>query len=220
MFDVLILQSPPSALKGHIYPRQSWKRSIQSRRGQFKSMAVFPAGSGETYLLCVSTLHTVKSFRWMHGIKYVVYIFIFIFFSAWFPQLWKTASVQEGVCKKYYQVFEVFYKVWSFTNETFFTYLSIIYNRCCDPYLKDVTSHAIKSVVMKKIYHRPSYFCNTFNLETNFQVNMTWWYYVSTVHCLSGLFCKSWRRCNTWFDSRHHFQQCQHFKVIENCTKN
>ena len=119
MFDVLILQSPPSALKDHIYPRESWKRSIQSRRGQFKSMAVFPAGSGETYLLCVSTLHTVKSFRWMHGIKYVVYIFIFIFFSAWFPQLWKTASVQEGVCKKYYQVFEVFYKAWSFTNETF-----------------------------------------------------------------------------------------------------
>ena len=82
MFDVLILQSPPSALKGHIYPRESWKRSIQSRREQLKSMAVFPAGSGATYLPCVSTLHTVKSFRLMHGIKYVVYIFIFIFFSA------------------------------------------------------------------------------------------------------------------------------------------
>ena len=98
-------------------------------------------------------------------------------------------------------------------------HISIIYNRCCDPYLKDVTSHAIKSVVMKKIYHRPSYFCNTFNLETNFQVNMSRWYYVST-QCLSGLFCKSWRRCHKWFDSRHHFQQCQHFKVIENCIKN
>ena len=98
-------------------------------------------------------------------------------------------------------------------------HISIIYNRCCDPYLKDVTSHAIKSVVMKKIYHRPSYFCNTFNLETNFQVNMSRWYYVST-QCLSGLSCKSWRRCHKWYDSRHHFQQCQHFKVIENCTKN
>ena len=107
MFDVLILQSPPSALKGHIYPRESWKRSIQSRREQLKSMAVFPAGSAATYLPCVSTLHTVKSFRLMHGIKYVVYIFIFIFFSAWFPQLWKTVTVQEGVCKKYWQCWSI-----------------------------------------------------------------------------------------------------------------
>ena len=176
MLDFLFFQFPPSALKGLAYPRQSWQRLIQSRRGHLKSMAVFPRGSGATYLLFVSTLHTVKSFRWMHG-TYKISCLHLLFLSPFQLDfhnyerllLYKIKFAKNVVkCLKYFIRYEVSQMKY-FAH--FHNFLYFVLHRSCDPYLKDVTSHAIKSVVMKKIYHQPSYFHNTFNLETNFQVS-------------------------------------------------
>ena len=41
--------------------------------------------------------------------------------------------------------------------------------RLCDPYLKGITSHAIKSVVMNIIFESPHFFDNGRQLEQGFQ---------------------------------------------------
>ena len=97
-------------------------------------------------------LHGAHSENFKVNIEYVIYILNFIFI-------------------KYFQIaFNQFEKL--LLHDTKFSKLIIVcikyFIKLCKPYLKSITSHAIKSVVMNTIFENPHYFDHGRQLEEGF----------------------------------------------------